>query len=65
MYGRNIQTIEYLGIENNIFNEFSGCTNANLNITNKSDLLDSLKKSVMGCKNVKDLDASKIIYRNK
>tara|TARA_Y100000590_G_scaffold415502_1_gene513316 strand:+ start:625 stop:1104 length:480 start_codon:yes stop_codon:yes gene_type:complete len=42
----------HMGIENNIFNEFSGCTNANLNITNKSDLLDSLKKSVMGCKNV-------------
>ena len=25
----------HMGIENNIFNEYSGCTNENLNITNK------------------------------
>jgi len=42
----------HMGIENNIFNEYSGCTNENLNITNKSDLLDSLKNTVIGCKNV-------------
>ena len=42
----------HMGIENNIFNEFSGCTNGNLNITNKLELLKSLKNVVIGCKSV-------------
>ena len=42
----------HMGIENNIFNEFSGCTNANLNITNKSELLNSLSKTLPNCKDV-------------
>ncbi len=42
----------HVGIENNIFTEFSGCTNENLNIINKSDLLDALKSTMPSCKNV-------------
>ena len=42
----------HVGIENNIFNEFSGCTNNNLNITNKLELLNSLNKTLPNCKNV-------------
>ena len=42
----------HMGFENNIFNEFSGCTNGNLNITNKLELLNSLKNVVIGCKSV-------------
>ena len=42
----------HLGIENNIFNEFSGCTDGNLKITNKLELLNSLKNVVIGCKSV-------------
>ena len=32
----------HTGIENNIFDEFSGCTSNNLNITNKDDLTASI-----------------------
>ena len=42
----------HVGIENNIFQEFSGCTNNNLTITNKSDLLNSLSSSLPNCKAV-------------
>ena len=42
----------HVGIENNIFKEFSGCTNNNLNITNKLELLNSLNKTLPNCKNV-------------
>ena len=42
----------HMGIENNIFNEFSGCTDGNLKITNKLELLNSLKNVVIGCKSV-------------
>ena len=35
-----------------IFEEFSGCTNKNTNITDKLDLLNSLKKTMPSCKNV-------------
>ena len=42
----------HLGIENNVFKEFSGCTNENINITNKLDLLNTLKKTMPSCKNV-------------
>ena len=32
----------HFGIENNIFEEFKGCSNNSLNITDKTDLLKSL-----------------------
>ena len=42
----------HVGIENGIFEEFSGCTSENINITNKLDLLNSIKKTMPSCKNV-------------
>ena len=42
----------HVGIENSIFEEFSSCSNENTNITNKSDLLNSLKETMPSCKNV-------------
>ena len=42
----------HLGIENNIFTEFSGCTNENLNTTNKTELLESLNNYMPNCKSV-------------
>ena len=42
----------HVGIENGIFEEFSGCTSENINITNKLDLLNNLKKTMPSCKNV-------------
>ena len=42
----------HVGIENSIFEEFSGCTSENINITNKFDLLNNLKKTMPSCKNV-------------
>ena len=42
----------HVGIENSIFEEFSGCTSENINITNKLDLLNTLKKTMPSCKNV-------------
>ena len=42
----------HVGIENSIFEEFSGCTSENINITNKLDLLNNLKKTMPSCKNV-------------
>ena len=42
----------HVGIENSIFEEFSGCTSENINITNKLDLLNSIKKTMPSCKNV-------------
>ena len=42
----------HVGIENSIFEEFSGCTSKNINITNKLDLLNNLKKTMPSCKNV-------------
>ncbi len=42
----------HFGIEQNIFNEFSGCTNKSINITDKNELLNSLKSGLKGCKNV-------------
>tara|TARA_Y100000590_G_scaffold214498_1_gene243174 strand:+ start:949 stop:1176 length:228 start_codon:yes stop_codon:yes gene_type:complete len=41
-----------MGIENNIFNEFSGCTNSNLNTTDKAELLQSLNNLLPNCKDV-------------
>ena len=39
-------------IENNIFKEFSGCSIDTIGITNKSDILESLKNNIQSCKNV-------------
>jgi len=41
-----------LGIENNIFKEFSGCSNENINLTDKEELLKSLEFSRPNCKDV-------------
>ena len=42
----------HYGIENNIFEEFSGCTASALEIIDKSELLKSLNDNVSSCKNV-------------
>ena len=42
----------HYGIENNIFNEFSGCKNNNLDITDKSKILESLNNNMPKCKDV-------------
>ena len=40
----------HYGIENNIFEEFSGCISNSLEIVDKIDLLNSLKENVASCK---------------
>ena len=40
----------HIGIENNVFNEFSGCVNENINSTNKKELLQSLSEFLPSCK---------------
>ena len=40
----------HFGIENNIFEEFKGCSNNSLNITDKADLLKSLNQTFPSCK---------------
>ena len=42
----------HLGIEQEIFKEFSGCTANSLNITDKDELLKLLNSEVNSCKNV-------------
>ena len=42
----------HYGIENNIFEEFSGCSNNTLDITNKTELLKSLNNNMPSCKDV-------------
>ena len=42
----------HLGIEQEVFKEFSGCTGNSLNIMDKTELLKILKSQVNGCKNV-------------
>ncbi len=42
----------HLGIEQEIFKEFSGCTGNSLNIIDKSELLKLLNSEVNSCKNV-------------
>ena len=42
----------HYGIENNIFEEFSGCSNNTLGITNKTELLKSLNNNIPSCKDV-------------
>ena len=40
----------HFGIENNIFEEFSGCTGNSLEIIDKTELLNSLNENVASCK---------------
>ena len=40
----------HYGIENNIFEEFSGCTGNSLEIVDKTELLNSLNENVASCK---------------
>ncbi len=42
----------HLGIENNVFKEFSGCSNENINLIDKEELLNSLNLSQPNCKDV-------------
>ncbi len=42
----------HYGIENSIFEEFKGCSNNSLNITNKLDLLNNLKSTLPSCKDI-------------
>ena len=42
----------HLGIENNIFLEFSGCRNENLNILDKNELLKNLNNFLPSCNDV-------------
>ena len=42
----------HLGIENNVFSEFSGCTDENLGTIDKTELLQSLNNSLPNCKDV-------------
>ena len=43
----------HFGIENNIFEEFSGCAVNSLEIVDKTELLKSLNDNVISCKDVK------------
>ena len=42
----------HLGIENNIFNEFSGCVAQNMEITDKNEILKALNSQRPSCKNI-------------
>ena len=42
----------HYGIENNIFEEFSGCTSKSLETIDKSEILKSLNDNVVSCKDV-------------
>ena len=42
----------HVGIENEFFKEFSGCTSKNINLLDKSKILNSLQNEVISCKNV-------------
>jgi len=42
----------HLGIEQEIFKEFSGCTVSSINITDKNELLKLLNSDVKSCKNI-------------
>ena len=42
----------HAGIEQEIFEEFSGCTGSLLNIIDKNELLKLLNSEIIGCKNV-------------
>ena len=42
----------HAGIENNIFSEFSGCSNININLIDKADIIKSLNNNLPSCKEV-------------
>ena len=42
----------HFGIENNIFKEFSSCSNKSIGILNKTELLESLDNKIVSCKEV-------------
>jgi len=42
----------HVGIENNIFSEFPGCTNSNINLIDKTDIIESLNNKISSCKEV-------------
>ena len=42
----------HVGIEKEIFSEFSGCTSQNIELLDKSEILNSLKNSVVSCKDI-------------
>ena len=42
----------HFGIENNIFEEFSGCTNQSIDLLDKSKILESLNNEPPNCKEV-------------
>ena len=42
----------HVGIENEIFQEFSGCTSNNTDLIKKEEILDSLNKLSLSCKKV-------------
>ena len=42
----------HYGIENNIFDEFSGCANESLETIDKSEILKSLNSNIASCKDV-------------
>ena len=42
----------HVGIENEIFREFSGCTSDSINIIDKNELLKLLNSKVNSCKNI-------------
>ena len=42
----------HVGIENNIFSEFSGCTDSNINLIDKTDIIKSLNNKMPSCKEV-------------
>ena len=42
----------HVGIEKNIFQEFSGCTNNSMDLIDKDELLKSLSHSRPNCKNI-------------
>ena len=42
----------HVGIENGIFSEFSGCSNTNINLIDKTDIINSLNDSMLSCKEI-------------
>ncbi len=42
----------HVGIENNIFNEFSGCSNTSIGLIDKTDIIKSLNDNLPSCKEI-------------
>ena len=42
----------HVGIENNIFAEYSGCSNASIDLIDKTEIIKSLKANLPSCKEV-------------